>query len=243
MASSTSFSSYSALSFDIYGTLVDWENGIHNSLKPLISQLPSSHPASRSLDAVISDFNKHESYLMQNNPTMPYEEVLRRSAIALAEQWSMKITDAEAHAVGDSIRDWPAFPDTVAALQALSKKYKLIPLSNITHASFEKTKSGPLKDVKFDAVYVAEDIGSYKPDKQNFEFLLNGVQREFGVSREKLLHVAHGVRSDQVPAEEMGIAHVWIRRGKDNWGDVKKFDGQIEYETLGDFAKAVGCEL
>ena len=239
--STNSLSSYKALSFDIYGTLIDWESGINRVLQQLSERLPDSHPCKHSKDASIAAFNRYETSLMRDNPTMLYDEVLKRTYLLLAKEWGVEGTEQEAETTFKSIADWKAFPDTVAAMQALGRKYKLVALSNITNALFAKTKSGPLKDVEFDAVYAAENIGSYKPDRRNFEYLLDGVQRDLGVAKQDLLHVAHGVTSDQVPAEDLGLAHVWIKRGKDNWGDVPKMQGLLEFETLGDLAKAAGC--
>ena len=169
-----------------------------------------------------------------------YGEILKRTYLQLAQEWGLEATEQEAESTFQRIADWKAFPDTVAAMQALGKKYKLIALSNITKELFAKTTSGPLHGVDFDAVYTAEEIGSYKPDRRNFEFLLKGIDQKFGVSKDELLHVAHGVITDQVPAEEAGIAHAWIRRGKDNWGDVQKTESLLQFETLAEFAKAVG---
>lgn len=240
MAPVNPLSSYKALSFDIYGTLVDWESGLAPTLSPLATQLEPIHPCKISRDAQIAAFNKAESAIMQANPTMRYDEVLKRSYLALAEEWGLHVRESDATATAESLKDWQAFPDTVAAMQALGKKYKLIALSNTSRSLIDLTLTNALKDVHFDAVYVAEDIGSYKPDHRNFEYLLQGVKKEFGVEKGELLHVAHGVRSDQVPAEQLDISHVWIRRGKDNWGDIKRMEGMREFETLGDLTKEDG---
>lgn len=239
MASLPPLTTFRALSFDIYGTLIDWESGIYIILKHLTSRLPPSHPCKDSQDATIAAFDKHEICIITTNPSMLYEKALAKAYIALADEWGVEVKPGEPEQVGESIKDWQPFPDTIAAMQALGKRYKLVALSNISKSAFAKTTSGPLKDVKFDAIYVAEEIGSYKPDKRNFEYLLNGVEREFGVTKKQLLHVAHGVPSDQIPAEEMGIGHAWIRRGKDNWGEREKTSGLKWWETLGDMAGSV----
>ena len=153
MASNKSYSSYEAMSFDIYGTLVDWETGISASLSQLTSKLPDSHPCKDSLDKVIDVFNKYENPLLKNHPDMVYEDILKHAYLGMAKEWGIETTEEEAEATGKSIPEWIAFPDTIAAMQALGKKYKIIALSNISRAAWAKTASGPLKDVKFDAVY------------------------------------------------------------------------------------------
>ena len=153
MSSHKPYSSYEAMSFDIYGTLVDWETGISASLSQLTSKLPDSHPCKHSLHDVIEVFNKYENRLLAENPEMVYEEVLKQTYLLMAREWGVETTEKEAESTGNSIPQWEAFPDTVAAMQALGKKYKLVALSNISRSAWAKTASGPLKDVKFDAVY------------------------------------------------------------------------------------------
>lgn len=147
----------------------------------------------------------------------------------------------EAEKFAGSIGAWEAFGDTVAAMHTLGKYYKLIAISNITNAAIKKTLAGPLKGVEFDDVYTAEEIGSYKPDHRNFEYLLKGV-KELGVEKGELLHVAHGVKSDMVPAGEMGIARAWIWRGDDQ-GALEEVEGTEgvgwRWGTLGEMAKDV----
>ena len=148
---------------------------------------------------------------------------------------------------GASIGTWAAFPDTVGAIQTLGKYYKLVPLSNVDRASFTKTLDGPLKGCSFDAWYVAEDIGSYKPDHRNFEFLLGHVESEFGVAKDEILHTAVGLESDHGPAKELGLWSAWIARGTregvrsyEGVGDLEgKLSFQWRWATLGAMAEEV----
>lgn len=116
---------------------------------------------------------------------------------------------------------WPAFPDTIEALNRLQQHYKLVILSNVDQKSFQEVLEGPLKEVKFDAVYTAEEIGSYKPDRNNFHYLLDHVREELGVQKAQVLHTAYGLKSDHVPAKEMGMSSAFIARGDGDWEAVK----------------------
>ncbi len=115
--------------------------------------------------------------------------------------------------------------------------------------SFSKVLSGPLAEVRFDAVYTAEDIGSYKPDLQNFHYLLDHVRDELGVRKEQVLHTAHGLKSDHVPAKKMGISSAWIARGDGKGGpnlELEAVEGEVaftwNFETMEDMADAVETE-
>lgn len=244
---SLDFSSIRALSFDLYGTLIDWEAGILPTLYPLTSQLPSDHachPSSSSHHrSAISAFHVHEAHFIAAKPKALYEELLADSYKALAKEWNLDANEADAENVGASIGEWKAFPDTVQAMQTLGRHFKLIALSNISISAYAKTKNGPLNDVHFDAAYLAEEIGSYKPDHRNFDFLLKGVSEDLGVKKEELLHVAHGVSSDQTPCAEMGIKHCWIARGGDNIGQWDRAEKLVEYDMLGDLAADVEKDL
>ena len=128
---------------------------------------------------------------------------------------------------GGSIGTYPAFTDTVAAMQRLGKHFKLIPLSNIDHKSFEKARETALKGIHFDAIYTAEDIGSYKPDLRNFHYLLEHVKRDFGLEKGQLVHMAQSLLHDHGPAKQMEIQSVWVDRKGFMGGDAK--GGQEEY--------------
>jgi len=212
--------SYKLLSFDIYGTLIDWETGIYTSLLPLLSRLPVSsphHPNTHNLiqtrNFILTEYTKLEQSIQKAEPTLTYPLVLTKIYTQLAASLSVPITSEEAGAFGSSIGNWPAFPDTVIAMQKLSKQYKLVVLSNVDKASFSRTLSGPLAGVKFDAIYTAEDIGSYKPDVKNFAYLVEHAEKDFGVRKDEILKVAQSLYHDHVPAKAFGLRpSVWIER-------------------------------
>lgn len=240
-------SKFKLMSFDIFGTLIDENSGVYKALQPLLSRLPSSHPAaSDSVTGVHSLFLRLEASIHKDDPSMRQTEVLARIYKGIASEWGVKASQGEAEAFAHSMGDWPPFPDTIAAVQELSKHYKLVPLSNCDRATFERVLSGPLKDIRFDAVYLAEDIGSYKPDHRNFDYLLEHVQREFGVSKKEVLMVAHGLSSDHVPTREMGIESAWIQR-ESTKEEEEAYQGKVaykwKYDTLGDLASDVEKEF
>ena len=248
---------YKVLSFDIYGTLIDWERGIYQGLTPLLSKLRESdprHPSSHSYDKnravaleILSSYTKLEAQIQIEHPTLPYPKVLEAIYKRLAEQLSLPASDSEIAEFSSSIGKWPAFPDTVAAMQTLGKHYKLVVLSNVDKASFSKTLSGPLSGVKFDAIYTAEDIGSYKPDLKNFQYMVENAGKSFGAKKEEVLKVAHSLYHDHIPAKKFGLRpSVWIKRG----GDDAAMGGRLEdvkdevqlaavFTTLGEFAEEV----
>ncbi|KAE9377805.1 S-2-haloacid dehalogenase [Stipitochalara longipes BDJ] len=212
--------SYKLLSFDIYGTLIDWETGIYTSLLPLLTRLPVSspyHPHTHDLthtrNFILTEYTKLEQSVQKAEPTLTYPLVLTKIYTQLAASLSVPISPEEATAFGNSIGNWTAFPDTVEAMQKLSRHYKLVVLSNVDKASFSRTLSGPLAGVKFDAIYTAEDIGSYKPDLKNFAYLVEHAEQEFGVKKEEILKVAQSLYHDHVPAKKFGLRpSVWIER-------------------------------
>ena len=163
----------------------------------------------------IKSFNDIEVSLCASKPSLKYSTLLSESYLKFANSLSLpQPPQSEVDAVGASVGQWPAFPDTVAALHRLQRHYKLVILSNVDKESFSHVLSGSLAGVGFDAVYVAEQIGSYKPDLKNFQYLLSHVKKNLGVEMEQVVHTAHGIESDHVPCKEMGIASAWIARGE-----------------------------
>lgn len=150
-------------------------------------------------------------------------------------------------AFGKSIPKWPVFPDTIPALAALSKHFKLAVLSNVDHESFAATRailerSNPEHQFQFDAVYTAQDIGSYKPDPANFQYALGKLEDQFGIKKDEVLVVAASLFHDHAPANALGLKSVYIARE----GAIMSQDSPAKYDkkftTLGAMAEEVKKE-
>jgi len=217
MASRPSLNDFEALSFDCYGTLIDWETGLVEALAPLLARAPT--PPTR--DEVLEAYALAESEAEEKYPAEPYPQILSRVWLDLASQWNVADDPVLRQAFAGSVGDWPAFPDTAEALERLKRRYKLIILSNVDRASFARTNRR--LGVEFDRVITAQDLGSYKPDPRNFEALVTEVER-MGIRREKLLHVAQSLYHDHVPAQAMGLSTAWIdrRSGKAGGGATRR---------------------
>ncbi len=204
---------FAVLTFDCYGTLIDWERGILQAIRPWMTR----HGVSAGDDAVLELFGECESAEEAATPGLVYPEILARSLKAMAKRWGTVASDDEAATFGASVKDWPAFPDSAAALQYLKRYYKLVILSNVDRRSF--AASNQKLGVEFDAVCTAEDIGSYKPDARNFAYLLDRLGAQ-GIARESILHTAQSLFHDHVPATRAGLATCWIdrRHALDGWG-------------------------
>ena len=194
----------------------------------------------------IKKFDEVEVSLCASKPGLKYSTLLEEAFTGLAESQSAPPPPkTEVQALGASIGKWPAFPDTVEALHRLHKHYKLVILSNVDRASFDQVLAGVFADVKFDAVYVAEEIGSYKPDLKNFHYLLDHTKKELGVDKGQVLHTAHGLKADHVPSKQMEITSVYIQRDE-NAGPGSRMEavsGKVaftwQFNTLGQMADAV----
>jgi len=148
---------FKVLTFDCYGTLIDWESGMVAALAPLTSKLSSR----LTRDQILEAHARHESGQQKQTPYKRYSELLAIVYKRLAEEWGIGVYWDECVTYGRSIKDWPAFPDTAEALRYLKQHFKLVILSNVDNESF--SASNKKLGVEFDAIYTAEDIGSYKP--------------------------------------------------------------------------------
>lgn len=189
------------LSFDCYGTLIDWESGILGYLRPLV-QRKGVAVADGEILNLYSEFEPRQ----QAQPYRRYREVLAGIVRDFAAHYGFEVNDREAGGLAESIRDWQPFPDTVPALQALKTRYKLAVLSNIDDDLF--TLTAPKLAVDLDCLVTAQQVGSYKPTLRNFEALLE----RLAVDRARLLHVAESLYHDVVPAHSLGISTVWVNR-------------------------------
>lgn len=204
---------FRVLTFDCYGTLIDWESGIFNALQPLLQkgQLDLGR------DAVLEIYAQHESAQQAETPGMIYSELLTQVHRRLAKALDVAADEADHFRFGASVPDWPAFVDSAPSLQYLKKYFQLVILSNVDRESFKG--SNKRLGVEFDAIYTAQDIGSYKPDIANFHYMLKHLD-ERGVKQGDILHTAQSLFHDHGPAKRVGLASAWIdrRHEQGGWG-------------------------
>lgn len=220
-------------------------------MQPLLTQLPEDSPLRYDTRKATAAFQKHEVRIEHEDPMLHHDKLLEHAYEAFAKELELSTTEDEVAAFKAYMPAAPAFKDTVPALQFLGQHYKLVPLSNVDNATIEETCRGPLKGVKFDAIYTAQDIGSYKPDLKNFRYLVKHIEEDFGVPKEGILHVAQSLRADHVATKLMGLESVWIGRGRevgeDEERDLYFKEGKVAhgwtFNSLGDLAAAVTKEL
>ncbi len=211
------FADFEALSFDCYGTLIDWEAGIASVLR----SWADAHGSTLSDEELLVAYSVHEAEAEVAAPTDLYPQILARSMRSLGAALEIPVSDSEANALATSVPDWPAFPDSADALSHLGRRYKLIILSNVDRTSF--AGSNRRLGTSFASILTAEDVGSYKPSPRNFAALLVEAAR-LGIPEGKLLHVAQSLFHDHVPAKAVGLPTVWIdrRHGKPGSGATPK---------------------
>lgn len=202
---------FKALTFDCYGTLIDWESGMIEGLRPLTDKVGTKLDRNRILQA----HAHHESTQQAQTPAMPYRELLPIVYRRLAEEWNIAVTWDECRTYGQTVKNWPAFADSVDALQYLKNHYKLVILSNVDNDSF--AASNDRLQVAFDAIFTAEDVGAYKPSDRNFTYMQEKLER-LGVAQGDILHTAESLFHDHVPANKHGLASCWIYRRHDQDG-------------------------
>lgn len=204
-------SDFKVLTFDCYGTLIDWESGMINALAPLLDQLGGRFTRNEILEAHAF----HESSQQRQTPYLRYRELLAIVYRRLAEEWGVPATWDDCVRYGHAVKEWPAFPDSAEALRYLKQHYKLVILSNVDNVSF--AASNQKLGVAFDAIYTAEDIGSYKPAAANFEYMLALLKRR-GYAKADILHTAESMFHDHAPANRHGLRSCWIYRRHDQAG-------------------------
>ena len=235
---------YRVLTFDCYGTLIDWEGGIWDALQPLIMRNRGSD-ATR--DAGLRAFAQGESRQEQATPGLRYPELLARVHRRIAESLGLQTDDELDAAFGASVPHWPAFPDTADALRILKRHYKLVILSNVHRGGI--AASNRKLGVELDAIYTAEDIGSYKPSDANFEYLLAHLKSDLGLERSDVLHTAQSLHHDHGPANRFGLANAWIDRQRlsdgGSWGATERVETMpstdFVFFSMGEMAAAVAA--
>ncbi|MEV0570441.1 haloacid dehalogenase type II [Dactylosporangium sp. NPDC050588] len=232
---------FEALSFDCYGTLIDWEAGIAS----VLSRWAVTHDLTMTDEQLLTAYSNHEAQAEAEHPTDLYPQILARAMRGLGTQLGVPVSDDEAETLAVSVPDWPAFPDSAEALERLSRRYRLIILSNVDRASF--SSSNKRLGVRFTSILTAQDIGSYKPSPRNFDALAREVER-LGLADGRLLHVAQSLFHDHVPAKAAGLPTVWINRRHDTpgWGATPQPPANVTpdwtFTSMAAFAAAVDAE-
>ncbi len=229
---------FRALSFDCYGTLIDWEAGIAAVLRPWAVEVGLELDDEQLLLA----YADNEAAVEREQPTSLYPVVLAEAFRRTGERLGKPVSDEWARRLGDSVPDWPAFDDSAQALADLAEHYQLIILSNVHRAGF--AGSNERLRGQFAAIITAEDVGAYKPSMNHFE-ALGATLEELGIARNHLLHVAQSLFHDHVPARKAGLPSVWINRrhARPGWGATpqpsEEWSYDAEYRSMSDFAAAV----
>jgi 2-haloacid dehalogenase len=227
-----------ALSFDCYGTLIDWEAGIAAVLSPWARE----QQLDMTDEELLLAYADNEAAVEWESPSSFYPDVLATAFRRTGEALGEGVSDAWAQRLGSSVPDWPAFPDSAESLDRLSNHYELIILSNVHRDGFARSNQHLHGD--FAAVITAEDVGAYKPAENHFR-ALDRTLLELGVERPQLLHVAQSLFHDHVPAKREGLTSVWINRRHDRpgWGATPEPSGDWsysrEFRSMADFSDAV----
>jgi len=241
----TKLTDFKALTFDCYGTLIDWEGGIWDALQPLLMANPG---ADVTRQKALEAFAEAESRQESETPDLLYPVLLERVHEDLARRFGMTSNADMDRDFGASVPHWPAFPDTADALRVLKRHFKLVILSNVNRDGF--AASNRKLGVPFDAIYTAEDIGSYKPTPANFEYMLEHLKSDLRLEAGNLLHTAQSLFHDHAQAKAFGLANAWIDRQQlsqgGHWGATAKLGETPQTDfiffTMAEMAAAVAVE-
>ena len=204
------YGDFDVLTFDCYGTLIDWEAGIAAAVRRQLGEAV----AAASDEEIVAAFAEveHEAEV----PYKRYREVLALSLHGVGERLRAPVSDAQARGFGTSVGQWPAFPDSADALARLQERFKLAVVTNCDDDLFAQSERR--LGVQFDYVITAQQAGSYKPDHTNFELAFERIVEP----RERILHVAQSLFHDHVPAKALGMASVWIDRRQGRGGGASR---------------------
>jgi 2-haloacid dehalogenase len=230
--SALDYDAYDVLTFDTYGTLIDWEAGLVAALRAALGDEADSVGDDDLLTRVAGLEHDAEA------PGTPYREVLASCLRGIAAQLGTTVSDEQAALFGGSVADWPAFPDSSEALQRLQTRFAIATITNCDDDLFAASEKR--LGVTFDAVITAQQVGRYKPDTAGFLLAHERIARELGVPKERILHVAQSLFHDHVPAKSLGMQTVWIDRRNGREGGATPAAAEVtpdaRFTTMRDFA-------
>jgi 2-haloacid dehalogenase len=195
------FTAKKVLTFDCYGTLIDWETGILSTLQPILTD----HGVTADPEHLLTLYGEVESAAEQG-PYVPYRQLVMAVLRGIGERLGFSPSETEQSRFAHAVGDWPPFADTSAALGALKRRFRLAIISNVDDDLFARTNQK--LDVRFDWIVTAQQVRSYKPSLDNFRQALARI----GLPTEQVLHVAQSLFHDHVPAKQLGLETVWVNR-------------------------------
>jgi len=230
-----SFDSIRLITFDCYGTLIDWESGMLAALRPLFSRDRHTVP-----DLQILELYGEIEAELESGPYLQYRQVLAQAAQEIGRRLGIGVSAEEGSGFAESLTRWKPFSDTVSALQSLSRRFRLGIISNVDDDLFAETRK-EFAPVTFDLVVTAQQMQSYKPAQRNFEEAI----RRSGLRKDQVLHAGQSLYHDIAPANALGIRNVWVNRPslRPGSGAAKPGSAKPDYEvhTLAELAQLLNA--
>ena len=225
------FSRFEILTFDCYGTLINWEEGILRCLHRVLAAYGKDAD-----DATILQLYGDFEARAEQGKYRCYRDVLQSVVKQFGDQLGFAPTDHETRSLPESVPNWKPWPDTVSSLRELQQRFRLAIVSNVDDDLFAATL--PQLGVKFDQIITAQQAGAYKPSLKIFELAL----RRIGVPAQRVLHVGQSIYHDVLPAQSLGLATVWVNRPspRTGVGAVKVAEGHpdLQVSSLAELATA-----
>ena len=215
------FNRFRVLTFDCYGTLIDWETGILSTLHRILA----AH-GKKVDDATLLKLYGDFEFLAEQGQFQPYRQVLQSVVCQFGEKLGFTPTDQETHSLPESLANWEPWPDTVAALRRLKEGYDLAIISNVDNDLFATTL--PKLEVEFSQIITAQQAQAYKPSQRVFELAISRV----GLPASAILHVGQSIYHDVIPAQSLGLSTVWVNRpsARKGIGAVISAEGKADIE-------------
>ena len=225
------FNRFEVFTFDCYGTLINWEDGILACLRRILA----AHDKNIDDATILQLYGDFEARA-EHGEYRCYREVLQSVVQQFGAQLGFTPTDEEVRSLPDSLPQWKPWPDTVAALRELKKRFRLAIISNVDNDLFAATQ--PQLGVEFDQVITAQQAKAYKPSLKIFELALSRV----GTPAHRILHIGQSLYHDVLPAQSLGLATVWVNRpsARAGVGAVKSADGRPDLQ-ISSLAELAAC--
>lgn len=224
---------FEVLTFDCFGTLIDWKTGIWEAIRPTFL----AHGVDIDREQLFERYAEAE-FESESEQYFEYRMVLRRTMGIICAKQGFQASELELESFVDSMAKWPAFTDSAHALRALQKKYKLAVISNVDDDLFREA-TGKL-EVDFSWVITAQQARCYKPSLAIFQLAFERI----GLPKHKILHIAQSLFHDIAPAQSLRLANVWVNRRREKHGPGATLPANVtpdwEVSDLTELVRSVG---